>query len=624
MRKEVLLAGAAFLSFLSSFTYAAACEPEDMFRNDDGFIVKVVGGSDKVDLLDTPNGKPIGKMPLLAAYYVICEKDGFFRVTDSPTDDVDEALTAAKGYVKSDQIYLWPTREALFFSEFAWTLERPEIKAWDDFSVTEEFINSGDEELHKPAFIEDIKSSMLRDRNTRPYPVLETRQAMRRSQTKDVYNVLLPALLPKKGARIEIPPEDTNAAIKALESTHFLIAFDATGSMKPFANDLASTLEQALQEIKRREPEIYENSRMGFVFFRDKEDEEKIFITETYKLDDGVKALKVAAEFMKGGGEAAEPILDAVYAGAKLYNWGGGDDASQSAGAKRVIIAVLQADAKTVTEGAIDKRVPPGLNAVQIRGILNEDYIDVFAVQVEDIDGGALVDTLSTLAGDDGSFMSWDKSPSGGYSAGELMSKNLVDTVMKASRESIEIVDVEISPNLVTLEGLDVLPLNVVDAERRERLRRAGVKFNINSGEEGIIIQDGYMISNEDVLSANVRVDKDTLTNLIQLFTLLSSIGPGVPEMKEALGEQVAAIAGEYYDENENIDRLIAKQSGINFRSGILALSVEFIASMGPDERLAFAKRISNAASSLSDFQERNLAEIDMEPFVWMPMEYLP
>ena len=96
-----------------------------------------------------------------------------------------------------DQVHPWPTREALNFSAVAFTGDRPEIYAWDDQTILQKFLNSGNMKLGPPTFKEDLQSTLKRERSTRPYPVLSSTTAMmRKSVEKRVFNVLLPAALP--------------------------------------------------------------------------------------------------------------------------------------------------------------------------------------------------------------------------------------------------------------------------------------------------------------------------------------------------------------------------------------------------------------------------------------------
>src|SRR6202011_4840732 len=229
---------------------AIACKAEKMKTTESGFIFKVVGGSDKVEAKKEPGSKETAfSLELLAPYFVICEEDQFYKITDLPAETVQEAETGKVGYVLKEQVHPWPTREALNFSAVAFTGERPEIVAWDDDSILKKFLDTGNQKLAPPAFREDLESTLKRERATRPYPVLSSKvQLLRNTVEKRVFDVLLPAALPPE-TKVVIAtegkdPKDKQALEKKLDkvmtSANFVIAFDATGSMAPFAAQIGA------------------------------------------------------------------------------------------------------------------------------------------------------------------------------------------------------------------------------------------------------------------------------------------------------------------------------------------------------------------------------------------------
>jgi hypothetical protein len=99
---------------------AMACEADAMMTTDDGFIFKIVAGSDKIQVYADPTGtEEAFQMELLQPYFVICQSGDYYRVTDLQAGTVDEALAGNTGYVLAEQAHPWPTREALSFSEIA-------------------------------------------------------------------------------------------------------------------------------------------------------------------------------------------------------------------------------------------------------------------------------------------------------------------------------------------------------------------------------------------------------------------------------------------------------------------------------------------------------------------------
>lgn len=150
---------------------AIACTTPEMTRTSDGFIRKIVSGSDQVSAHDSPEeGTQVFVLDLLQPYFVICETETHLRVTDIEALSVAEAEAGLTGYVRKDQIYDWPTREAVAFSDLAFLGNRPEIVAWDDREVLTGFMASGDETAFPPTFRENIDATLRRTTLARPYP----------------------------------------------------------------------------------------------------------------------------------------------------------------------------------------------------------------------------------------------------------------------------------------------------------------------------------------------------------------------------------------------------------------------------------------------------------------------
>ena len=85
---------------------AIACKAEKMKTTESGFIFKVVGGSDKVEAKKEPGSKETAfSLELLAPYFVICEEDQFYKITDLHAETLKEAETGNVGYVLKDQMH---------------------------------------------------------------------------------------------------------------------------------------------------------------------------------------------------------------------------------------------------------------------------------------------------------------------------------------------------------------------------------------------------------------------------------------------------------------------------------------------------------------------------------------
>jgi hypothetical protein len=150
---------------------ALACESKHnkMKTNELGFIFKVVGGSNKVEAMKAPGSKEtVFVLELLAPYFVICDDDQFYKITDLQAETAKEAETGKVGYVLKEQVLTWPTREALSFSMTAFNDEGSEFVAWDDEDVLSKFLETGNYKVAPPAFM--FTSTLKRERSIPPTP----------------------------------------------------------------------------------------------------------------------------------------------------------------------------------------------------------------------------------------------------------------------------------------------------------------------------------------------------------------------------------------------------------------------------------------------------------------------
>lgn len=591
---------------------SVACESDTMVMTESGFITKVVAGSDKiVSYKDASATEEAFPLELLQPYFVICEEGDYYKITDQPADTVEEAMAGQVGFVLREQTHEWTTREALSFSEIAFLEDRPEIVAWDQEDILEKFMESGNNGLYPPAFKEDLEATRMRERATRPYPVLGSKiRQLRKTADKRVYNVLLPAAITPASAAV-INPEDFDKAQAALTTATILVVFDATGSMEAFALETANAISAGLTSLPK---EVVDGSSMGFLFYRDAGDTEPLLEIPPLPLGEAADALRKTAAYMDGGGDAAEPILDAVYYGANIYNWG------QSG--RKIMIGVLNDDAKPATTGTLDVegRVPSGLDAFAIAKDLYDKNIPLITVQAGPNTGENLTAVLQTLGDEStGSFIAWGAGLDE-KSIAEAMTIQLGKTAemaIDAGKEGLAKVKYD-------LNGFASIPLEVLDGEMLERLRTAGVDFNIDSGEGGVLVRPGFILENNDLLSPEIQIDKETLLNLINLYSVLATTGVDTEAMIQAISEAIAAIAGEGYDPTEPIETIIEKKLGIEFRSDLLNFDLAYITALTPNERLAMTKRIQDAATTLSQYLEANQAEFDEQVAVWMPIAALP
>ncbi|WP_323811301.1 VWA domain-containing protein [Yoonia sp. 67-2] len=591
---------------------AVACTATEMSRTEDGFIKKIVAGSDKIVAYDSPEATTeVFRLELLQPYFVICETDEYLRISDLEALSVAEAEAGLTGFVRKDQSYDWPTREALAFSDLAFLGNRPEIVAWDDRATLRSFIETGDDATHAPSFRENIDATLRRTRDARPYPVLASDEAMLLGRTpRRTFDVLLPAALRPTDA-VVFDEADLERATQALTSATIVIAFDSTGSMESFALSVAESLKASFAELPE---DVLSVLKLGFVFYRDVGDEVPLETTPPLPVDQAVEILIAAAANMYGGGDPAEPILDATYYAAHLYEW------PEDAG-RKIVVSILNEDAKASTIGEVDPgdNVPTGLDAIGVARSLFEDSIPIIAVQAGPSRGQYLDQVLGTLASEtEGVYIRWED----GLNQAEIADALSGQLQSRATAEIAE--GRAVAAQISTFEGSAVVPLDIVDGEKLERLREAGVAFNIDLGEDGILVQPGYMMEAADLLVPQIRVDKRTLLELINLMSVLAVTGVDSESMRRSVQQSLAAIAGEETNPAETIAQTLQRQLGIQFRSGLLEFNLEFLDALTPTERASFGRRLQEAAQGLDMFLNANLEELDRNPWVWMPVSALP
>lgn len=589
-----------------------ACTADDMARTSDGFIRKVVAGSDKITAqAEAGSGDTVFTLELMKPYYVICEDKDYLRVTDLAALSVAEAETGLTGYVRKDQIYEWPTAEGLAFSDLAFLGGRPEITAWDNRDTLLKYMETGDETTNPPSFRENIDSTLKREKSARPYPVLASGDGKILGRTdRRFFDVLLPAAIRKSDA-VVLKDGDLAAAKQALTTATIVIAFDATGSMDSFAKAVAVSLSDAIDTLPQ---ETLDALRIGFVFYRDAGDEVPLTAVPAVPLKEASDELAKAAVTMSGGGDDAEPVLDAVQYAAQVYDW-------PADSGKKIIVAVLNDDAKPATTGALDadKRIAVGVDAVGVARGLFEKGIPVISVQAGPKAGQQLAAVLGTLAREtSGTFVPWDNGLDATAMA-KAFSQVLQDRMVKEIDAGKKVVD-----TVYDFKGAPAIPLEVIDGEKLERLREAGIAFNIAKGEDGILVQPGYMIETPDLLEPRFQISKDTLLELINLMSVLSVTGVDSESLHRSVAQSLAAIAGEEANPGETIAQTLQRQLGVKFKSGLLEFNLEYLDALTPAERTSFAKRLQDAAAGLDAFLNANLAAFDAGETVWMPVSTLP
>ncbi|MCP3964214.1 MAG: VWA domain-containing protein [bacterium] len=567
-------------------------------------IKKVVAASDNIHATSTKDGSDEAfQLEVLRPYFVLAEVDGMVKITDQ------QATGGRVGFVRAKQAIEWNSREGLHFQPSVLSFdERPEVKVWKDRATIEQYANTGNIKSYGPSYAEEKLISRALPKELVPYPILDSSLIPTvTGSDKRIYQVLIPAYVPTATVETDLTDDEIR---EVLSNVTFCVVFDATGSMAPYANEMAATIETLLRSMGAQAGDV----RVGFVFYRDIDDGTPVEIVKATTIDVAVKRLREMASKMTGGGDEAEPVLDAAVIAASQFNWASGFGQS---GSHRAAIVVANADAKPTTVG-LDGRVGRGQNAAEVASLLASQFIHVYALQAGSEDGGSLKITLGKLANDTGGEFYPHDSVGISRSFPTHIKRLMEGTTKRVAKTAEAIADTAIPGD----RDYTVLPLKVLDSELINRLQEAAKEFNITEG--GLVIREGWMFEQDDLYQEQVLVEKETIEQLITFFSLLSDSSVSCDDLRSGVRENLKAMLGEDIDHRAELQELIEKKLGIHFRTTLMGFSLEYLCGLSPRERLQLQKRIGEAGGKLSSFLEVATADFHKAPQAWMKLSYLP
>ena len=601
MRRFACLCGAIFLT--TSFATPLFSAEFLKFKGT-SVIMKVVGGADNV-VATTEKGKgsKAFKLEVLRAYYVMEDTGDFYKIAEQ------QSATGRTGYVAKDKVLLWNSREGLHFSPSFLAGEHPTVKAWENRATIEQYAKTGNSKSFGHAYEEEDRISRGLPKNLLPYPVIESEMVeTAMGSEKKIYKVLIPTFV--EGAEV-ITNLSTKEIGDVVSSVTFCIIFDATGSMAPYALEMSEKVENLLKGIGQTD-----GLSAGFVFYRDSVDASPYQIFKPNRLDLSYKTLREEASNMSGGGDSAEPVLDAMVIAATEFDWGGG---TAGQGAKKVAILIANADAKGQTIG-LGKSVGRGMEVAEVASIVEGKGMRVYALQAGAEDGGRLKLTLAKLANQTGGEFYAYGDTSASASFGTAIQKYMKGSVSEAKAESKAIVSK--AKSIPTDRDFTSLPLKALNPDIIARLKEASKKFEIKEG--GLVVNDGWMFETSDMYEEQILVEKVMLEKLIAFFNLLADTGSSLEDMTKGVKENLEAMLGEDISADAEIQELIEKRLGIHFKTNLLAFPLEYLAGLTPKERVSISKRIQEASGKLSSFLEAKSGHFNKEPMAWMRLSYLP
>ncbi|MCP3964215.1 MAG: VWA domain-containing protein [bacterium] len=579
----------------------AAAEP---FRKvpDSGVLLKVVAASEGVVATAGPGTAAAAfELELLRPYFVTDERSGHYLIAKS------QAARSRRGWVEKARVRPWNTREGLDLDATVFLADdRPWLAAWHDRAGLEAYARTGDKDRHGPSYRARLDRSSLPEK-LRPYPLLDQgRVETLTGDEKTIYHVLIPAQLDSGKVTTSLSPAEIEEVLAAVS---FCIVFDATASMEEYAREMAATITRLLEQIPKEARRV----RAGLVLFRDRFDDQPLLIMEPGPLGDAATVLAKNAGKMAGGGDGAEPVLDAALLAITEYPW-----KRARSSEKRILVLVANEDAKPETVG-LAKSVEPGLDAAQVADRLVRKGVTVFALQAGPADGGNLRSTLSTLAVRTGGEHYPYSGDAASYDRGFASHiKGLIhDTVLRSAAEARRV-----AAAAVTSGERSVVPLHVLDPRLRARLERAGA--TVIAGGSTLVVEPAWMFERKDLHLKKILIDKRTVEWLVLVFNLLADSALDVTALRHGVRELVQAFLGERIEAGTELQELVEKRLGLHFRTNLLGMSLEGFGAMPATERRLLQKRIETAGTRLSRFLETATPRFERSASIWMPVSILP
>lgn len=592
------------LRWLLAVLVLAATATAETFRTVPGsaVLLKVVAASEGVAVTTRPGTSTTAfELELLRPYFVADERADHYLIADSQT------AHSRRGWVGKDHVRPWSTREGLDLDATVFLADdRPWLAAWHDRAALEAYARTGDKDRHGPSYRTRLDRASLPEK-LRPYPLLDQgRVETLTGDERTIYHVLIPARLDSGKVTTPLSPAEIE---EALATVSFCIVFDATTSMEDYAREMATTINRLLDQI----PKEVRRVRAGLVLFRDRFDEEPFLVLEPGPLEEAAAALARHARTMAGGGDSAEPVLDAALLSITEFPWR--VDRSTE---KRILVLVANEDAKLETVG-LAKSIKPGLDAAEVADRLFRKGVTVFALQAGPLDRGNLGSTLSALAVSTGGEYYSYSGDADSYDRGFASHvKGLIrDTVLRSAAEARRVAAAAVASG-----DSSVLPLHVLDPGLRARLERAGA--TVTKGGRAIFVEPAWMFEQKDLHQKKILIDKNTVEWLVLFFNLLADSALDAASLGHGVRELVQAFLGERIEPGTELQEVVEKSLGLHFRTLLLGMSLESFAAMPEDDRRLLQDRIATAGARLSRFLETAAPRFERSPAVWMPISILP
>lgn len=582
-------------------------EPQFLRAKDSALLLKVVGRSDNIPIVEAPGSEnALFTMEPLKPYFVLEDAGNSFQVASSQEDE------SSQGFVAKAEVESWNTREGLHFVDRTFNQNRRRtVTAWKTRDRIQDFFETGDGKAFGPTFKEQGQTR-IGNYGIIPYPLLDTLKLEKADgSTRKIHQVLVPAVVAGTAETPGMDPDQVKAVAGAVT---FCVVFDATASMDKYARNFADTIDDMLANIK------VDNrlASAGFVLFRDLKDADPFEIVHPMPLKEATGWLKNRAKSMVGGDKPEEPVLDAVSLAQKSFLWNGG---TAVRGAKRIAIVVANDDAHNETIG-LSADITKGESADAVAGNLLRSSIPipVFALQAGNKDGGNLINVLQTLAETTGGeFYPAASNPKEISSDFSRRLENLVSASIDEGNQAFQ----RIASNVQNRQGGGtVIALNVLDTALRKRLEDAATEFNISEG--GLLVETAWVFEDPTLYREKILIEKELLEDLVRFFNVMTDSTLDTSSLKESTANLLEALTGEKVPPGEEVQELLELRLGVHFTTNLLSFELDQLAALGSEERGLLQDNIRDAAGALADFLDMNTSRFNTEPRIWMPVSYLP
>lgn len=565
--------------------------------------LKVVGRSDNISIFEERESlTALSRMEPLKPYLVQANDGDSYRISLGPVKD------RRRGFVAKQEVVTWNSRRGLHFRVSTLRRERRRtVTAWQSEEKIRLFLETRDHNTYGPAFKEQFQTR-VGDRDAAPFPLLTTKEVeLPNGKKSRIHEVLIPVIVSETGESRPGLPQQRPGRREVAGAVTFCVVFDATESMESYASYFASTIDHVLAEVKV-DPRMIS---AGIVLFRDLKDAEPFEIMHPMPLREAMEWLRGRVRGTVGGGDSAEPILDAVVLAQNSFLWNGG---TAVRGARRIAIIVTNEDAKPKTV-ALNSKIPAGLDAEEVarRLLTSKLPITVFALQASDKDHGHLISVLSTLAAiTGGEFYPATDDP---VRTRTDFTRRLNHLLSDQTGQAEPVTTHQFSGPLVRTSGEAVIALDVLDEAVKKRLEATASEFEMTEG--GLILQKAWVLEDPTLYHEKILIEQNLLESLVMLLFKMSDSTLDSSALVDGTTKALEALVDKRLSEGVNVQSILEKRLGIRFTTDLLSLELSQLDALVPEKRA----QLREVADMLDDVLKDRFAE---KPRIWLPVAYFP